>query len=568
MQPGPAVYHAIMDEQLKPKVIELLKRVYPFRLLDEETLSEIADAGEVVRFDQGQTLYEQGATAEFFHIIMDGDINLSYNTGKTEVSMGLLEDEDLFGVEVIEKKPIYRTAALAVSEGILFRMGRNSVLGMLAAVPAMVLPLHMLAKSLRLSLEVYLDWRASDETVHYIDRRHPWFLAARLFFPVIFFTASVVVLAYLALVGAPGTLLPGFAAGAASFLTGFWVIWNYVDWTNDYSIITNRRVVFQERVVLLYDSRQEAPIEAVLASAMESSQFGRIVGYGNLIIKTYTGTLAFPDLRHPEVVNGFLEDRRKHIANLHEQEERKRLRKLIRSRLGFIPGVPPGKPAEKQVKSGSLAAMLANIFRMRWEQNNVITYRKHWFILIQRIFFPSIILIAWVVFVILGEIGVVTLLHPLTLLGLGIVVFLILAFWWWYQWADWANDVYIVNDDMIVDVYKKPLGEEEKRAAPIRSIQAVEFERLGFLGLVLNYGTVYIRIGDARFTFDTVYNPSEVQRELFVRIDRRNYQDKQREAEAARQRMLDVIEAYHAVIGDPYQRTEKDNPKSSGGPTQ
>jgi hypothetical protein len=556
-----------MDEVLKPKVIELLKRVYPFRLLDEEDQSLIADAGEVVRFDANLTLYEQGAPAEYFHIIMDGSVNISYNTGKMEVSMGLIESDDLFGVEVIEAKPVYRTAAVGFSVGMLFRMKRESVLELLTNYPNLVLPLQMLAHSLRLSLEVYLDWRSPDETLYYIDRRHPYFLVARLFFPIIFFAASLVVLTYLALASIPGTLLAGFAAGAAGFLTGFWVIWNYVDWTNDYSIITNRRVVFQERVVLLYDSRQEAPMEAVLASAMESSQFSRIVGYGNLIIKTYTGTLAFPDLRHPEVVHGFLDDRRTHVANLNEQEERKKLRRLIRNRLGFVPGTPPGKPSEKQVKSGTLAAMLANLFRMRWEQNNVITYRKHWFILLQRIFFPTLITTAWVVVVILSEIGVLTLLHPLTMLGLGFVVFLILVSWWAYQYADWANDIYIVSDDTIIDVYKKPLGSEEKRQAPIRSIQSVEFERLGILGLVLNYGTVYIRIGDARFTFDTVYNPSEVQRELFVRIDRHNYREKQREAEAARQKMLDVVEAYHTVMGDPYERTEKGDSKPSSGTT-
>ena len=107
---------------------------------------------------------------------------------------------------------------------------------------------------------------------------------------------------------------------------------------------------------------------------------------------------------------------------------------------------------------------------------------------------------------------------------------------------------------------------EEKQVAPVKSIQSVEFERLGILGLVLNYGTVYIRVGDTRYTFDTIYDPSDAQRDLFQRIDRFNYAEKKRQEEAARLRMVDAVEAYHAVVGDPYERTERDEARRIGNP--
>ncbi len=562
-------------EDSSAEVIDLLKRVFPFRQMaegeDEEAETEgeanlawIAGLGMVVSFKEGETLYNQGDSAEYFHIILDGDVNLNYFTGKINASMGVFENGDMFGVEVIEKKPVYCTDALATSQGRLFRITRQDFLALLEKFPQFVLPFQMLVHSLHLSLEVYLDWRDPKETIFYIDRRHPFFLLTRMIIPAVLFVAGVIVLTSFALVGEPGSLLPGFISAGVAAIGGALIIWNYVDWTNDYSIITNRRAIFQEKVVLLYDSRQESPMEAVLASGIESSQVGRIVGYGDLILKTYTGTLAFPDLRHPEVVKGFLDDRRQQRSSLHEEEEHGKMRKELRQRLDFWEEEKRKKKVKKQVKSGSLAEALANIFRMRWEQNNVITYRKHWFILMQKIFFPSLILLAWVVIVFLGAAGLFTLLSPPTMLGLGFVVFLMLAMWWWYQYADWANDVYIVSDDTIVDVYKKPLGSEEKREAPVRNIQSVEFERLGILGLVLNYGTVYIRIGDTRFTFDTVYAPSEVQRELFSRIERHNFRVQQREADAARKRMLDAIEAYHAVMGDPYGKTESGDIRPPG----
>ncbi len=552
----------MLSDEFRPQVIGLLKRVFPFRYLEDDDLAWIADAGEVIEFEPGEDLYEQGAPAEFFHIIMDGDVNLSYNTGDSELSMGVLEDTDFFGFEVIDPRPIYRTSAFAVSEGRLFRLHRETVKALMHDLPFVSLPLRMQAHSLHLSLTIHLPWRAQEESIIYIDRRHPYFLIKRLFFPVIFFFAALTFAVYFALAAMQGTFLFGLGASAATFLTGFWVLWNYVDWTNDYSIITNHRVVFQEKVILFYDSRQEVPLEAVLATSMETSQFGRLVGFGDMIMKTYTGRLAFPDLRHPEVVSEILEDQRSHLQHLHEMEEKRTLRKLIRRRLQFTQEEQSaGKQVPRQLKPGSLSEILANIFQMRWEMDGVVTYRKHWFILLRKIMLPAIITGAWSILILLTQFRVITLLHPSTMLALGIFVFLMLAFWCWYQYEDWANDIYVVNDDQILDVYKKPLGAEEKRSAPIKSIQSVEFERLGLLGLVLNYGTVYIRIGDTRFHFEMVYNPADVQNELFRRIARKNYNEQKRENEIARNRVLDAVEAYHRVIGDPYQQYEQDEKK-------
>ena len=546
-----------MDDY-QPDVVGLLKRVYPFRALEDSDLTWIAEAGEILQFAPGQDFYDQGQPAEYFYFILDGEVNLNYNTGKMNTSMGLYKDDDQFGFEVFDQKGLYLTSAFAVSEGALFRLHRETIQVILHTIPDLTLPLQMQAHSLQLSLEVYLDWRKPEEMVFYIDRRHPYFMWARLFLPVIAFAASITVLGYLALANLPGTLLPGFIAGAVGLISGLWLIWNYVDWSNDYSIITDQRANFQERVVLLYDSREESPLTAIQSSKVESSQTGRIIGYGDLILKTFTGTLAFPDIRHPEVVANLLEDRRKRAEIVGHRVDMRKLRREIRQRLKFVE--PPEKtaPIVKQLQPGSLSQVLANLFRMRWEQNGVITYRKHWFILLRKIFLPGLILLAWLTFVILDLFKVIPLLDVQAGLGLGFVGLLILGFWNWYVYADWSNDIYIVSDDQFTDIYKKPLGSEEKQSAPIKNIQSVEFERLGFLGLVLNYGTVFIRVGDARYTFDTIYDPSDCSRDIFQRIAKSKNMEKKRQEDDARARMIEAIEAYHAVVGDPYERTEKD----------
>jgi hypothetical protein len=124
---------------------------------------------------------------------------------------------------------------------------------------------------------------------------------------------------------------------------------------------------------------------------------------------------------------------------------------------------------------------------------------------------------------------------------------------------DWHNDLYIISIDQVVDVNKKPLGHEERQAAPIKNILSIEFRRIGILGLLLNFGTVYIRIGDRQLTFDNVARPSDVQRELFHRLAEVNAEEKKSQIEAEKQRLGDWFASYSEWArknqADPNQRS-------------
>jgi hypothetical protein len=114
-----------------------------------------------------------------------------------------------------------------------------------------------------------------------------------------------------------------------------------------------------------------------------------------------------------------------------------------------------------------------------------------------------------------------------------------------YEAVDWKNDVYIVSNEYLIDVNRKPLGLEQRKTAPLRTVQSVEFERVGLAGLLLNFGTVSIRVGETTLTFDHVYNPASVQRELFQRISEKERSLKKKAVEEDEQRLTDWIEVYH-----------------------
>ena len=145
------------------------------------------------------------------------------------------------------------------------------------------------------------------------------------------------------------------------------------------------------------------------------------------------------------------------------------------------------------------------------------------------------------------------------MLLLDLVLIPIFAGWWVYQYVDWRNDRYIITRDMLVDVYRKPLGVEQKRSSPIKDILSIDFERIGLPGLIFNFGTVYIRVGDSTLTFDNVPSPSDVQRELFQRLMDYKKQEEDRAEKSINDQLVDWIEHYHRILQQNQTQSEEDD---------
>ncbi len=544
-------------EDAGARILELINKTYPLKMFTDLQKEAIVAHADVVTVAEGEQVYREGDEAAYLYIILSGQVRLTLPVDEDdpeagEHTLGDLDPADVVGLEALEEDSEYLTNAVALDKLVLARLNMEFLDSLFEenAIPYTVLIL--MRSSLKLFLKLDFPWRNPEEAVLFVARRHWMFAVVRLLAPVTVFVLALGTLLFLIGLNRPGTTLPGFAAGGVAVMGALWSLWNYIDWTNDYSILTNQRAVFQERVVALYDSRQETPLDAILQTSVDTSQVGRIVGYGDVVMKTYTGTLVYSRVPQWDAVRLLVDDRRARAREASIQADKQSLEKIVRQRLRLLPPAPPvvnnNKPEEPRQ---TLALLLANLLQMRSEKAGVITYRTHWFILLKRIFLPVLTLAGLLALAALRWLDVLTFLTGAAFWSVMMILFALNGFWLWYRYEDWANDKYIVSDEQIIDVYKKPLGQEEKRVAPLKSIQSVEFERLGITGLVFNFGTVYIRIGDTRFTFDNVFNPSEVQRDLFHRISGQANRERRSEADAERQRILEVLEAYHDVVTKP-----------------
>ena len=113
--------------------------------------------------------------------------------------------------------------------------------------------------SRKLANELQFKWLAENEIIYFLARKHVFLLARSMVTPVLLIFPALLVIWFAFLIPLPAMALTvGGVGGFVLVLDILWGIWRWVDWGNDYYIVTNQRVIWLEKVVGLYDSRTEA----------------------------------------------------------------------------------------------------------------------------------------------------------------------------------------------------------------------------------------------------------------------------------------------------------------------
>jgi hypothetical protein len=101
-----------------------------------------------------------------------------------------------------------------------------------------------------------------------------------------------------------------------------------------------------------------------------------------------------------------------------------------------------------------------------------------------------------------------------------------------------------------LDIDKKPLGDEDRKAAPLENILSTEYKRNGIFGLLFNFGTVYIKVGNSEFNFDDVADPPSVQQDIIQRQLGNKKRKSDRNSEAESEKISEWLKIYHTQIND------------------
>jgi hypothetical protein len=537
-------YNPPMPDEL---ALRILRQAHFLRDIDEVTLESVAAGLKPVQAKTGETFLPQGAPADALYFIVEGSVELVHR-GKDgrELRLATLSPGDTLGEVELVFRQARQASARAAQPCTLLRWDRAPLAEFMRTHPSALASLRFAAQGRRLAGSIRFHWLADGEVVYAVARKHQALLIQSLMLPLIVLLSAVALGAWAAEMSA--TWLGWLAAGLGIIGLAFGV-WQGVDWGNDYYVVTNRRVVWLEKVVGLYDSRREAPLHTVLSVTLRTDAITRSLGYGDVIIRTYTGQITFHRVGNPQAMAAMVEEHWRRVQIERQQSDRQAMAQSLHEQMSGQPEPDPTAAlAIDSQRPTSNVGLDHWSLQVRFEDQGVITYRKHWAVLIQAIWLPSaLVLLAT------GLIGVrlAGWMSGLPADVFVLVLGLILAgsmLWWIYQFVDWANDIYQVTPTQILDITRKPLGEERREVAPLDNILGTEVDRRGIFALVLNFGNVIANVGTTQFVFEGVFDPVGVQQDI-IRAQEAVLQRKhETEMGQRREEMVELLQMYHEEI--------------------
>ncbi len=562
----PACYNSRMAA---PQAVHLLRQLPLLRGLNEAELQAIAGSLRVRQLSPGELLIAAGDPVEALCLIAVGSLEIlppSTPDQPQPISpTSTLQPGDLLGAhQVLDRLPQPQACrAGAPTEVYLWR--RNLLAAFLEAHPGLEAELRFTGRVEEGARRLNLDWMRSDERPLAAGRRHPYAFWRSLVLPAFLLLVLFFVLA--AALGL-GAAWAGWGTGALAVLALAASAWKWIDWRNDGYVLTNQRVVWTEKVVALYDSRVEAPLHTLLALDIHSTVAGRWFGFGDLIIRTYTGQVTLPSVAHPQLLALMLEDGWRRQREHQNRIEREAMARGLTARQETPPGSAPshlGSGAAEQ-RAAHAVGLDRWSLEMRFVEGGVITYRKHWAVLLRDLFWPGALLALSLGLIGLRLAGAWAFLPAgLTLLGLAALV-IAAAGWAAYELADWTNDVYQISSSHILSIHKKPLGDEERQVAALDNILGTEVDRKGVIGQLLNFGNVTVNVGATQLTFEGVFHPIGAQQDI-VRAQEALIQRKRGvELGQRRDEMIELIHLYDQRKSSPGEPPGAEEPRSDADP--
>jgi hypothetical protein len=515
-----------------------------FSRLTPMELEVAGQAFEVRHCPAGKDLYRRGEVGKYLFFLSQGQVRIL----QPNVLPILLSAGDLLGEETLLGHT--RRATARVEEAVTAFCTTPAALNRLGQrLPKLRRTLQSIARGRRLATPARFRWLAPGEIVYVASRKAGALLVPDLLLPTLLMLASLGSAAVFLWMDLPRLWM--LLSGAGLIFSVIVGIWQTINWSNDYYLVTNRRAVAIQRVPLIYDDRQETPLAMIQSVSYTSSFSQRLMRCGDVTLRTFTRPLVFPSMPQPEMAAHLIEDIWKRELGRNTPNEREEIEAVLAERLRDEAAnqvtVPDGQRRESPADMGRI--------QTRFEIGETITYRKHLFFVLRDTFLPALLTATGICLALFAFVGVFPVDRSTGIL-VGAIVGCIGLAWGWYEYVDWANDHYQVTADQILAIHRKPLGDEERRSADLQNILSLEYDRPGLLARLLNFGTVTATVGQMNFTFDQVQDPVGVQEDIFRRMEKK----RQRRSAAQRQERREEI----ATWIETYDRMTRPRPPEAG----
>lgn len=384
-----------------------------------------------------------------------------------------------------------------------------------------------------------------DEREIYVTRRHWIAFVLRSWIPLLIGLGSAGILVVRTagreptFLGSQPSVLDSFNTLLVLLLLGaaLILVYTWFDWRNDHLIVTNKRIVHEERMLWLGYRYSTIPLERVQnVNIRISNILQQVLQYGRITIQAAGPSLPiiFDRVPCPTEIQRRVMDEVQREKRLQEQ---RRLKQTVERHRSGAPALSPlaSSTQEDALIGQSIWQSLLPLTPIT--QNGAIIWHRHWVILLGNLVGPALALAIWL--------GLLLFVSPgdSTTIGLFVIgLVLVLGYTYW-QYEDWRNDVYVLEPAKIIDIERTPFGLfEDRREASLGVIQNVIATSPNLFARLFGYGNVLIETAGAagNFTFAHVPDPYDVQRIVFEYQDRFKWKQREREWDTT----LSMIDLY------------------------
>lgn len=577
---------------------DFLEHLPLFAALDDDELDELARIAQEFEFDPGATIAYQRDVADSLYIIHSGRltaraIDRSGEIAETSITHYMPGDH-FFEEWLFAENAHPATVQAPRSEGgLIVIIKKDDFLALVERYPRIIDKLEPgyatviyqgreVATGLTLSgwqearkTRVRADKQSAaisllpDELVEYQARRSWKYLVLNEL--VLLFVLIVVPLITFLLLRAQVTeaaarggnpdawttasvYIPLTLAAILGAIMGF----RYLDWLNDYFVITNKHLAHREfDLVRFHINIKKLPVHQIQSVGTAKPNFwANLLNIGTARITTASqyGTILFDNIDDPAQVKDVYERLSRRGRNLDEAREQMSMRETIEGHFSVTPSYRPVANQDEDLPEP--VVVMPNFFQRFWrryqsrvEEKGVVTYRKHVFVLFRESIWPiGLGILVSVVIYLLSAFSTIATMQLVIVWA----VFLFVDFLWFlWRIEDWRNDTFQVTDKFVIDIDRKPFGfGESRKQAGIDNVQNVNADRPGLLPTIFNYGDVIVETAGANadIVFEDVANPSQVQSDIFRRLDRARRKKRMSESANRRKEYSVLVDVYRQAM--------------------
>jgi CRP-like cAMP-binding protein len=552
--------------------LERLRQVTLFATLTDEDRALLEGIVRRVEYPAGEIVYRQGAIGDTLFIVDDGELAIIHVDSRgRERTLDTMRAGATVGENALLLGEPYQTTLKAETHAALLAIHRDDWSRVLNEHPDLRerLVAGMSAEMKRKLSQRQFRWLMRGETLILVARKHWWAFAQDLPVPITIFFA-VLITAIIITAMSPDTAVTIFTWALAVLTIIVVFTFATVDWRNDLYVVTNRRVLHLERVLIFREYQREAQIEKIQSVALrQPTLIQKIVGVSDVLISTAAlhGTITFANIRNGAAVREKIFEQMQRTQAQQMFESRAKLKSDIRNELehpfSWRPPLrlAPAAPATKP-KPPPLRQRIRERFSARIERDGAITWRKNYYALFRQQVRPFVSLAAAVCLPI-ASLALTQTIFPAIVISFFLFLFAVgLGIW---ELVDWSNDIYMVTPDRIVNLERTPLGVTIHSVdAPISTIQNVSYIQPTIISKLLNTGRVLIETAGqtGQMIFLDISAPADIASEILARVEGARERERAAQFQQQRAQFLQWLGAYHDVLEED-QFIEKPKPEES-----